>query len=115
MFDEDERTWLLDAGDNCIEKESTEGFEALPAVHRLVYCLWVADYGMTNAGDLAVCHDIRETFLSDGRVAARELGLPISIAAFSMAPEELEQRYFELFGDVVREIKSIFVDEGAQP
>ena len=43
-------TWLVGAGDAVITKNA--GGVSLSPVERLVYCLWVADYGMRNAGDL---------------------------------------------------------------
>jgi hypothetical protein len=106
MADDDNVTWLLDAGDRVIEKKAAESYSSLSPHERLTYCLWVADYGMRNAGDLATATDLHPTFLDDGRSAARELGLPSAAAAFAMPSDELAQSYFELFDEVVSEIRN---------
>ncbi|MFH0299684.1 hypothetical protein AAFX91_21115 [Bradyrhizobium sp. 31Argb] len=107
MADEDNQTWLLDAGDGVIQRKAVQGYSSLSPLERLIYCLWAADYGMRNAGDLATAVDLHPAFLSDGKSAAQELSLPRSAVAFSLPSEELEQRYFGLFDDVVNEIRSV--------
>ena len=47
----DNETWVVEAGDTVIQKKASCGIERLSPWERLVYCLWVADYGMRNAGD----------------------------------------------------------------
>ncbi len=98
--------WLLDAGDRVIERKATRGYPALSPLERLIYCFWVADYGMRNAGDLATAADLHPAFLGEGSSAARTLGLPVAAAAFQLSPHEFEQRYFELFDDLVAEIRT---------
>jgi hypothetical protein len=106
MPDDDERTWLIEAGDFVINKMSDTEFRQLLAIERLIYCLWVADYGMTNAGDLDVCEDVHEPFLIDGLAAATELNLPAAISAFSLPASEFERRYFGFFGTLIHEIEA---------
>lgn len=106
MNDEDSETWLLNAGHEVIEKKVAHDYASLSPIERLIYCLWVADYGMRNAGDLITAADLYPPFLSEGRSAAGVLGLPRSIAAFSLASSELELRYFELFDGMVEEIRA---------
>ena len=48
---------------------------ALSPVERLVYCLWVADYGMRNAGDLDTARDLYPDFQREAVELARELGM----------------------------------------
>ncbi|WP_332770517.1 hypothetical protein [Phenylobacterium sp.] len=48
----DNETWLIDTGHDVIEKKAATGPASLNPRERLIYCLWVADYGMKNAGDL---------------------------------------------------------------
>jgi hypothetical protein len=58
MTDEDNETWLLDAGDEVIQAKAAHGIDSLSARDRLIYCLWVADYAMRNAGDLSTASDL---------------------------------------------------------
>jgi len=61
---------------------------------------------MRNAGDLVTAGDLHSTFITDARAAAVELGLPHSMAAFSLSAIELERRYFALFDDLCQEIRA---------
>lgn len=107
MSDEDNETWLLNAGGRVIEKMAAEDYSSLPPLDRLIYCLWAADYGMRNAGDLETAADLHLTCLDDGKSTAQELALPRSAAAFSLSPDELERAYFRLFDEVVSEIRAV--------
>jgi hypothetical protein len=107
MNSDDNRTWVIEAGRTVLEKEAATGFASLTAVERLVYCLWVADYGMTNAGDLKTAEDVDEQFQEKGLNAAQELALPKCIEAFSLARDDLERRYFQLFDTLCEEINGL--------
>ncbi|TLX12078.1 hypothetical protein [Rhizobium sp. MHM7A] len=107
MLDDDHETWLLNEGHQIIEQINAKGYSCLTPRSRLIYCLWAADYGMRNAGDLATAADLHATFLAEGQSAAQELGLPQARAAFSLASEELERQYFSLFDNVVAEIRAV--------
>ena len=103
MSDLDLETWILGAGDAVLAKKQREG--GLSPLDELVHCLWVADYGMRNAGDLETANDVREGFQATARASAAELGLPQSLAAFSLSQDELERRYFDLLEGVCRELQ----------
>jgi hypothetical protein len=102
----DNETWVIEEGDRVIQKKARHGFDRLTTWERLVYALWVADYGMRNAGDLSSARDVYADFQSIARHAADALSLPITRAAFVLAPEALEERYFDLFEAVCDEIRS---------
>jgi hypothetical protein len=104
LTERDNETWVIEAGDAVIRKQAERGDAALSPVEKLIYCLWVADYGMRNAGDLETASDHSPSFQEDALRAATELGLPRSIAAFSLPTAELQRRYFELFDGLCREI-----------
>jgi hypothetical protein len=106
MIDEDNESWLLDAGDAIIQAKVAHGIDSLGARDLLIYCLWVADYGMRNAGDLPTASDLYATFHRDALAAAAKLQLPLATAAFSLPVEELEARYFDLFEGVCNELRS---------
>jgi hypothetical protein len=101
----DNETWIIEAGGDVIEKELSAGLDTLDAWERLVYCLWIADYGMRNAGDLDAAFDIYDAFLTEARKASSELGLVGCYGAFSLSPSELEARYFDLFDSLCNEIR----------
>ena len=100
----DWETWLVEDADCVIEKKVSLGVEALSPAERLFYCLWVADYGMNNAGDLVTAADLYPTFQSEAAVLARQLGLHATRVAFELPTQELEDSYFERFDEVCREV-----------
>jgi hypothetical protein len=102
----DNATWVVEEGDRIIQKKARLGFNCLTDWERLVYSLWVADYGMRNAGDLSTARDVYTDFQSVALNAAKILSLPTSSRAFSLAPETLQEQYFGLFEAVCDEIRS---------
>ena|SRR5581483_7298733 len=106
MPDDDNEAWLLDAGDAVIKAKAEHGADSLGARDRLIYCLWVADYGMRNAGDLATASDLYAPFHRQALQAATTLQLPLAMAAFSLPVQDLEARYFDLFEGVCDELRN---------
>lgn len=98
-----DQSWLIEEGDRIIEKKA-EG-QPLSDWEWLVYCLWVADYGINNAGDLAVSGDIYPPFHQQGRELAEKLQLPHCQALFQLEREPLEQAYEERFAAVCQELR----------
>ena len=91
----DSETWIIDAGDTIIRQRAPRGEAGLTRLDRLVYCLWLADYGMSNAGDLATAYDLLGSFHEEGSLLSRELGLAIAHAAFALSRADFEQQYFQ--------------------
>jgi hypothetical protein len=102
---ENER-WIVDAGDAVIQKKVSDGATALSPADRLVYCLWVADYSMRNAGDLDTAGDLYADFQREAARLARELSLDFTHETFSLASASLCQQYFDRFDRVCEEIKN---------
>ena len=102
----DNETWLVETGAKVIEKLSSSGECSLNTWEKLVYCFWVADYSMRNAGDLDTARDLYEHFLSDGKKAAKDLKFPTFYRAFSLRQYDLEQKYFDLFDNLCAEIRA---------
>ena len=98
-------TWLLDVGDRVIRKKASTGWASLSSLEALVYCIWVADYGMRNAGDLDTASDLFTDFQTDGTRIAKSLSLPIIHRAFSRSKEELERSYFDEFDSMCDELR----------
>ena len=95
--------WLIDTGDTIIGKKAAEG--VLTLRERLIYCLWVTDYGMRNSGDLDAARDVYATFQEEGAVLAKSLSLKFTEETFSLPDENLQRQYFERFDRVCDEIK----------
>ena len=98
-------SWVVDAGDTVIQKEARTGIASLSAVERLIYCLWVADYGMRNAGDLDTAHDVYADFQTEAARLSRELGLQATHSAFALPTSALQREYFERFEEICDEIR----------
>jgi hypothetical protein len=101
--------WLLEEGDRIIQKMhqiGETGLEGLTPWERLVYCLWVADYGMRNGGDLETARDLLIDFAVVAVRTAEELSLPLTRAAFAMESSALEEEYFERFESICQEVRS---------
>ena len=98
-------TWILEAAIVPVEKMVSSGSASLSPWEVLVYCLWVADYGMRNAGDLAAATDLHADFQAEARRAAEYLALPLTFDAFSLNQSQLEQQYFDRFESICNEIR----------
>jgi hypothetical protein len=103
--DLENETWIVERGAQVMEKMTDAARQPLTNVERLVYCLWVADYGMRNAGDLESAEEVYPQFQTEGATVARSLGLPKALSLFSLATLEFENCYFELLTDVCLEIQ----------
>lgn len=102
---DDNETWLLDEGDRVIGRRASGDPSSPTARDVLIHCLWVADYGMRNAGDLEAAADVHPAFMADGLAAARSIGLPQATAAFALPVADLERRWFDLFDSFVAEVR----------
>jgi len=102
----DNEDWIVDAGASVIEKKSATGASSLSPTERLVYCLWVADYGMRNAGDLAGGRQIHSEFQQEAARLSETLGLEFTHASFSLPGPVLQAEYFERFDRICDEIKN---------
>jgi hypothetical protein len=98
-------TWIIETGDAVIQKVGRSDTRNLAPLETLIYCVWVADYGMRNAGDLDSAKDVYSRFHSKARQIAKELSLPLTYEAFALKKNELEQQYFDRFDTMVDEIK----------
>lgn len=101
----DNETWLLDVGDEILRKKAEGITRSLTSPERLLYCLWVADYSMRNAGDLAAAGDLYRRFHEEARQLAEELRLPFTLETFSFGTRDLEREYFSRFDRVCDEIR----------
>ena len=108
MHPTDNETWVIETGDAIIQKKASLGMAGISPWEALVYCVWVADYGMRNAGDLDTAEDVYAGFHLDARRIADELSLPVTHAVFSLPKNDLEEQYFNRFDDMTYEIRRFF-------
>jgi len=99
------QTWVVRRGGEVVDQKAKGGVARLNEWERLLYCLWVADYMMRNAGDFANAPVMYPDFQKDAVQFAQILGLPLTQEMFSLSPHELEQAYFDRFEAVCEEIK----------
>jgi hypothetical protein len=101
----DNETWVIETGDRVICKKGGGGIAHLSPWEMLVYCLWVADYAMRNAGDLNTAAEVYPEFHSHARRIAESLSLRLTHEAFSLPRRDLEREYFDRFESICNEIK----------
>ncbi|WP_139354080.1 hypothetical protein [Sinorhizobium sp. A49] len=84
-MEDDNETWLVEAGCIVVETKALVGYAPLSPLERLIYCVWVADYGMRNAGDLKAAADVhppvsgrRKGGCPRGRPASHDSGVLVS-------------------------------------
>jgi hypothetical protein len=97
--------WLLKVSEAIIRKKIDAGVASLSPHEHLTYCVWVADYGMRNAGDLEVCDDLYSGFQEIARRIAKELSMNASLEAFSLSKQGLCREYFTRFEAICDELR----------
>ncbi|MCE9635570.1 MAG: hypothetical protein K8T90_07690 [Planctomycetes bacterium] len=100
----DYESWLIDAAEPVLRRAVEVGALALTDWERALYCLWVADYSMRNAGDLGSAYDLASDFKTAGLAAARTTDLRAMTSLFALDDAEFERRYAGSFDDVCREL-----------
>src|SRR5437899_2555863 len=98
-------TWVIEAGDTVIQKKAHSGADSLSPWESLVYCLWVADYMMRNAGDFANAVDMCADFQTDASRLAEQVSLAFTRETFSLSQSVLQREYFDRFEAVCDEIR----------
>jgi hypothetical protein len=102
----DNETWIIEAGGDVVSKQAQCGNSALTDLERLVYCLWVADYGMRNAGDLDTAAELYTQFQTEARALACSLGYTFTCETFFLPVNKLAEVYLDRFEDICNEIKN---------
>ncbi len=103
----DHETWLIEAGDAVVQKKLQTGVNGLTSVERLIYCVWVADYSVRNAGDLMAGRDLHEPFYEEAVQLAKALLLHSTESLFSLPPERFVQEYYSRFELICSELRSV--------
>ncbi len=98
-------TWIIEAGDAIIQKMASAGIQGLSPMERLIYCVWVADYGMRNAGDLETARDVYADFQTEAARLASQLGLQTTQRTFALPTAELQRSFLASFEEICDEIR----------
>ena len=96
-------SWVIHRGGDIVEKKARGGVASLNTWERLLYCLWVTDYMMRNAGDFANAAVMYPEFQSDANRFAQRLSLPVTCEAFSLSRKQLQRQYLDRFEAVYEE------------
>ena len=89
-----------------IQKKAEHGINSLTDLERLIYCFWIADYGISNAGDLEVCYDMKPTFKDDAIKISTKLALTETQKLFQLEDQDFIDKYDLLFEEVCNELKA---------
>lgn len=100
----DNETWIIEKGDSVINKRSSGVL--LSQLEKLIYCLWVADYCMRNAGDLENMDEMYPNLFKEAISLAKSLSINVAIELFSKSNVDFEKVYFEMFNSVCEELRS---------
>lgn len=99
------QSWVVEAGGDAVQKRAKAGHTALSPKEKLLYCLWIADYGMCNAGDLSQAHILYADWQWEAVQMADELGLRFTRESFALPKATLQAQYFDRFDRICDEIK----------
>ena len=99
------QSWIVKAGGDAVKKRARAGHAALSPKEKLLYCLWIADYGMCNAGDLSQAHILYADWQREAVQMAGDLGLEFTRESFSLPKATLQAQYFERFERICNEVR----------
>jgi len=99
------QSWLVKRGGDVVKKMAAGGVASLNDWERLLYCVWVTDYMLRNAGDFANAPVMYPDFQKDAARFAKTLGLKLTFELFSLSQLKLQRDYFDRFEAICDEIK----------
>ena len=88
------------------KKKAEHGINSFTDLESLIYCFWIADYGIGNAGDLEVCYDMKPTFKDDAIKLSTKLALTKTQKLFQLDDQDFIDKYDLLFEEVCNELKA---------
>ena len=99
-------TWLTERGDEIIDKKAKVGLNSLTKLEHLIYCVWIVDYSIRNAGDLSAAEDLYPPFKEQGQTFAKQLQLDKPYSYFTLDTEEMTEQYFLYFETICTQLIS---------
>ncbi|WP_458764882.1 hypothetical protein [Cupriavidus basilensis] len=103
-------TWVVDTGDEVIQKRANEGEIALSQAELAVYCMWTIDYAVRNSGSFGPLEDMESTALTDLLQIARGSGLRKLAAWLETSTNESAfcGTYYEQFDEPCAELRRFY-------
>ena len=86
-------SWIIEVGDNILEKEAGFGYDQLSEIEQLIICFWTLDYSVRNAGSLDALEDFNSFRKADLKRLARNFQL-IGINETFNAKTDLEMQSY---------------------
>lgn len=103
----DNETWLIELGDEIIDKKSEFGIEELTDYEKAIYCLWVVDYSIRNSGTLDAVEDLYpEALVEFESLAAKHKWLPQLSFTEIVSNQELYYQNYEALCNGLRSVQS---------
>lgn len=109
-------TWLIEVGDQVIQKQAHRGTSALSKPERAVYWMWLIDYAVRNSGSFGPLEDMDSDALADLTTFARDARLPILSSWLTLSSDEdaFCASYLDRFCEGCAELKAFFESSEAQ-
>lgn len=106
----DNETWLLDIGDEVIRKKAAVGYDTLSSMEKAIYCLWVIDYAVRNAGDLSALADLHPSAIDELMSFALSTHNDTLRQLLQGGKDDAEfcERYYAHFESVCNEIRTLY-------
>lgn len=106
----DEESWLIDIGDEIINKIAETGIDSLNNIEHAVYCLWVIDYVVRNAGSLESVEDLYPTAVQKLSILSKANGwlLNSEVEAEARNSELFCSSYYDSFDVKCGELRSAY-------
>lgn len=105
MLDHDNETWLLDAADEIIRRQTEEVSVPLSDYERLIYSLWLIDYSIRNAGDLQAMGERTSRAVGSAAEVATRLGLRDVAAFFEGGESTIIEEYIDRFDSLCESVR----------
>ena len=106
----DNESWLIEIGEEIIEKKAAVGICALTNIEHAIYCLWVIDYAVRNSGSLEPVKELYPTAIKDLSNLSQTNSwlLNSKTAAESENPAQFCSSYYESFENRCGELRSVY-------
>lgn len=109
-MDMDNETWLIEIGDEIIEKKASLGYESLNKLEQSIYCFWVIDYAVRNSGSLEPIDEIYPSAMDElkNNAHSNKWSHLLKLLATSLDQESFCNDYYELFESACSDVRSAY-------
>jgi hypothetical protein len=109
----DLETWLIDTGDDVLQKLHNEGASSISPTEWGVYWMWTIDYAVRNSGSFGPLQDMDSTAIDDLRAFSERTCLQkLTVWLNSSVNESMFcQSYLEHFDEACSELRDAYYAE----